>query len=694
MASRDDIDLIFYPAIFYEYKQFDKAQNHMNCPVVSGYPDVINNNVESLQGKKYMNPYLSLENEKVITDRLIEEFEGYEHNGYKLSKKEIRNAASQAWRIQQSYHDQIRIRGKEIIDYVNSKSLNAIVLAGRPYHIDPEVNHGIPELIEGMKIPVISEDAVAYNIEDVDTKVRVLDQWSYNARLYRAAEYVANNPNLQLIQLNSFGCGLDAVTTDQVQDLLEANGKIYTLLKIDEVSNLGAIKIRIRSLLQALNQKKMEGIVFKKDLDRLDYSTPEFTKKMVDEGYTILAPQMAREHFRILGPVFHHYGMNVEFLDTVNDKVLDQGLKYVNNDSCYPSITVVGQFMEAVNSGRYDTDKLAIVMTQTGGACRASNYVGYIRKGLRDAGYPDIPVIALSAQGIETNAGFDLKKPSTIPFLKRGFRAIIFGDLINRVANATRPYEVEKGATDSLKEAWIERLQAQAPTMSDRKYKKCVKEIVKDFDNIPVKDIKIPKAGIVGEILVKFLPEANNNLQKVLEAEGAEVILPDLTDFFMYCMKNSELKADLYGKSKMNATIGKIGINIVEQYRKPVRKALRESKRFNEPEYIDQIVEYADTVTSLGNQAGEGWLLAGEMVELIHAGAPNIVCIQPFGCLPNHITGKGVMKKIRAEYPEANIVAIDYDPGASEVNQINRVKLMMSQARDTLKQKELQKIEN
>ena len=230
--------------------------------------------------------------------------------------------------------------------------------------------------------------------------------------------------------------------------------------------------------------------------------------------------------------------------------------------------------------------------------------------------------------------------------------------------------------------------------MSDREYKKCVKEIVKDFDNIPVKDIKIPKAGIVGEILVKFLPEANNNLQKVLEAEGAEVILPDLTDFFMYCMKNSELKADLYGKSKMNATIGKIGINIVEQYRKPVRKALRESKRFNEPEYIDQIVEYADTVTSLGNQAGEGWLLAGEMVELIHAGAPNIVCIQPFGCLPNHITGKGVMKKIREEYPEANIVAIDYDPGASEVNQINRVKLMMSQARDTLKQKELQKIEN
>ena len=688
LANRDDIDLIFYPAIFYEYKQFDKAQNHMNCPVVSGYPDVIRNNVESLEGKKYLAPYLSFESEKIIGKRLVEEFGGYEFNGYKLSKKGILNAVNLAWNEQQDYHDQIRIRGKEIIDYVNENKLNAIVLAGRPYHVDPEINHGIPELIEGMRIPVLSEDAIAYNIEDIDSNVRVLDQWSYHARLYRAAEYVAGNENLQLIQLNSFGCGLDAVTTDQVQDLLEAHGKIYTLLKIDEVSNLGAIKIRIRSLLQALNQKKMEGIEFKKDLSRLDYSTPEFTKKMVDEGYTILAPQMAREHFRILAPVFHHYGMNIEFLDHVNDKVLDQGLKYVNNDSCYPSITVVGQFMEAVNSGRYDTDKLAIVMTQTGGACRASNYVGYIRKGLRDAGYPDIPVIALSAQGIESNAGFDLRKPSTIPFLKRGFRAIIFGDLINRVANATRPYEVNKGETDQLKEAWIRKLEKTAPTMNDRAYKANVKEIVEDFDNIPVKDIKIPKAGIVGEILVKFLPEANNNLQKVLEAEGAEVILPDLTDFFMYCMKNSELKAKLYGKSKMSATISKIGINIVEQYRKPVRAALRQSKRFDEPEYIDQIANYAKDVTSLGNQAGEGWLLAGEMVELIHAGAPNIVCIQPFGCLPNHITGKGVMKKIREEYQETNIVAIDYDPGASEVNQINRVKLMMSQARENLKAKE------
>ena len=409
---------------------------------------------------------------------------------------------------------------------------------------------------------------------------------------------------------------------------------------------------------------------------------------MVKEGYTILAPQMAREHFAIMEPVFHEYDLNIEFLDDINSDVIDTGLKYVNNDSCYPSITVVGQLLEAVKSGRYDTDKIALLMTQTGGACRASNYVGYIRKGLKDAGLDDIPVIALSAQGIETNAGFDLKKASSIPLLKKLMRSILLGDLINRVSNATRPYEVNKGETNNLKEAWIIKCKQVAPKMTGKDYKNMVREIVEDFDNIERKDLILPKAGIVGEILVKFLPEANNHLQDILEREGAEVILPDLTDFLMYCMKNTQIKADLYGKDKKSAWLGKMGISLVEKYRKVVREALRESKHFEEPCYIDQIADYAKDVTSLGNQAGEGWLLAGEMVELIKQGAPNIVVIQPFGCLPNHITGKGVMKKIRSVYEEANIVAIDYDPGASEVNQVNRVKLMMSSAREKLKEKE------
>ncbi|MDD7306068.1 MAG: acyl-CoA dehydratase activase-related protein, partial [Peptoniphilaceae bacterium] len=682
-----DVDIIFYPAVFYEFKQFDKAQNHMNCPVVSGYPDVINNNVESLSKTKFMYPYLSFESEKIIANRLVEIFDGYEHQGHILDKKKIKNAAHVAWLSQEAYHKAIKNKGKQILDYVEKNQTNAIVLAGRPYHIDPEINHGIPELIEGMRLPVLSEDAIAYNIKDLDYKTRVLDQWSYHARLYRASQFVSQNKNLQLIQLNSFGCGLDAVTTDQVQDILEANGKIYTLLKIDEVSNLGAIKIRIRSLLQALDQKKREGKELEKRPELLNYEKVEFTKKMREDKYTILAPQMAREHFMILEKLFQDAGYNVEFLQTVDNKVIDQGLKYVNNDSCYPSITVVGQFMEAVNSGRYDTNKLALLMTQTGGACRASNYVGYIRKALKDAGYANIPVISLSAQGIESHEGFDIVKPSSLPLLVNGFRAILLGDLINRLANATRPYEIEKGSTNRLKESWVEKCREEITAINSKRYKQIIKEIVDDFDKFPVKDIKLPKAGIVGEILVKYLAEANNHLQDTLEAEGAEVIIPDLTDFFMYCFANSEIKADIYGKSKLAAFFGKNAIKTIEHYRKPIREALKESKRFEEPVYIYDVMDYAKEVTSIGNQAGEGWLLAGEMIELIKADAPNIVCIQPFGCLPNHITGKGVMKKIREKYSNANIVAIDYDPGASEVNQINRVKLMMTQARDAMKEK-------
>ena len=679
-------NLIFYPAVFYEYKQYDKAKNHMNCPVVSGYPDVIENNVDGLKEIKYLFPYISFESEEIIKKRMVEVFAGYEFNGNILNKNHIENAVAKAWQAQQDYHDAIRLKGKEIIDLVNKKGLNAIVLAGRPYHIDPEINHGIGDLIESMDIPVLSEDAVAYNLDDLNEKLRVLDQWSYHARLYRASDYVAKNKNLQLIQLNSFGCGLDAVTTDQVEDILKSAGKIYTLLKIDEISNLGAVKIRVRSLLEALNQKKLEGIDFEvQSLDKA-YDFKPFTKEMREDGYTILAPQMAREHFRIMEGAFKDSPYKIEFLNKIDKDVINEGLKYVNNDSCYPSITVVGQMLEAVNSGRYDTDKIALLMTQTGGACRASNYVGYIRKGLKDAGYPNIPVIALSAQGIEKSPGFDLLSFKNIPLMKKMLRAILVGDLLNRVANATRPYEIEKDATNRLKEAWIQRLTEEIRTMDRPKYRKAIKDIVKDFDEIPVCHKEIPKAGIVGEILVKFLPEANNHLQDVLEAEGAEVIVPDLTDFFLYCFKNAELKRDFYGKSPVNATLARMGIVLIENFRKPIRKALKESIHFDEPKYIDGISDLASEVTSLGNQAGEGWLLAGEMVELIESGAPNIVCIQPFGCLPNHITGKGVMKKIREIYPEANIVAIDYDPGASEVNQVNRVKLMMAAARDKIKE--------
>ena len=678
------IKFIFYPSIFYENREFKKVDNQLNCPVVSGYPEVISNNMDSIleNNVTFMHPFLTFESKRKMTQRLVEELQEIEVEGniIKISQDEIKRAADRAWKEQENYNYDIKEAGKKALDWIDEHDKKAIVLCGRPYHVDPEINHGISELITQMGLAVLTEDSIAYNIEDLSEDIRVLDQWAYHSRLYRAAEFVGKHDDLELVQLNSFGCGLDAVTTDQVSDILKSYGKIYTVLKIDEVSNLGAAKIRIRSLVQAMEEKG------DREIPRVDISDNkvEFTKEMKEDGYTILVPAMAPDHFRILSKALASEGYNFEFLDKVDRNVINEGLKYVNNDSCYPSITVVGQFMEGLNSGRYDPDKTALLMTQTGGACRASNYVGYIRKALKDAGYPNIPVIALSAQGIETHEGMKF----SLSMIKKGIAAIVLGDTLMRISNRMRPYEINKGETDRLKEEWLNRLSEFIENYNYSTYKKLINEMVEDFDNIPIDEgLVLPRVGIVGEILVKYLPEANNNLQDVIEKEGGEVIIPDLTDFLLYCIRNSEHKANLYKKSKFKSKIIDFGRVYIEFYRKPSREALNKSKHFVEPLFIQSIEDYAEEIVSVGHQYGEGWLLTGEMIELIHGDAPNIVCIQPFGCLPNHITGKGVMKAVRERYEQANIIAIDYDPGASEVNQVNRIKLMMTSAKEALKEK-------
>ncbi|MDO5018434.1 MAG: acyl-CoA dehydratase activase-related protein [Lagierella massiliensis] len=666
------VKFIFYPSIFYEKQEFDNVDNNINCPVVTGYTEVIKNNLENLEtyNVKLLNPFISLQDKKKLGQRLSEELKS---EG--LKPKEVKNALDRAWEEFHAFKEDVRMKGQESLTYIKEKGLNAIVLAGRPYHIDPGINHGIPELITSLGWAVLSEDSILTYEDDIEGKIRVLDQWVYHSRLYRAAKVVSENKNLQLVQLNSFGCGIDAVTTDQVAEILQSKGKIYTLIKIDEVSNLGAIKIRLRSLTQALKDRKPSNKNEEFIIDPV-----EFTKEM-KKTHTILAPQMAPDHFEILQSALEAEGYKFEFLKTVDSKVIDEGLKYVNNDSCYPSITVVGQMMEAVNSGRYDTENISLLMTQTGGACRASNYVGYIRKALVEAGHPNIPVIALSAQGIETNEGFDI----SLTLAHKLVLGMLYGDLIMRLANATRPYELTKGETDRLKSHWIKKCKEDINNKATTNFKKNVKIITQDFSNIRIdENKKIPKVGIVGEILVKYLPEANNNLQSVLEKEGNEVVLPDLTDFILYCLRNSIHKANLLSKSKFSGFVSQMGVRYIEYYRKYIREALT-GTRYDKPLMITELEKNAEEIVSLGNQYGEGWLLTAEMVELIEVGANNIVCIQPFGCLPNHITGKGVIKKVRELYPDANIVPIDYDPGASEVNQINRIKLMLSQAKEILK---------
>ena len=673
---RQGLTYIFYPCVPYERNETPEAGNHYNCPMVTSYAENIKNNVESLTDHKvhFRNPFMAFTNEEILTKRLVEEFT----KDQSIPEKEIRAAAHKAWQELIASRQDMEKKGEEVIAWLKETGHHGIVLAGRPYHVDPEINHGIPELITSYGFAVLTEDSVSH-LGRVDRPLIVTDQWMYHSRLYEAASYVKTQPNLDLIQLNSFGCGLDAVTTDQVNDILTRSGKIYTLLKIDEVNNLGAARIRVRSLIAAIRVREMRH--YHKPIVSSAYSRVYFTKEM-KKNYTILCPQMSPIHFDLIEPAVRSCGYNLEVLQNSDRTAIDTGLKYVNNDACYPSLIVVGQIMDALLSGKYDLEHTAVIMSQTGGGCRASNYIGFIRRALERAGMPQIPVISLNANGMETNPGFKI----TLPLLTKAMQAVVYGDLFMRVLYATRPYEAKAGSANALHEKWkaicIKSLQKRSLSMAE--FNRNIRGIVHDFDELPRRNVQKPRVGIVGEILVKFSPLANNHVVELLEAEGAEAVMPDLLDFLLYCFYNSNFKADNLGGKRSTAHLCNMGISLLEYFRRTCRRELERSTHFLPPARIQDLASMAKHYVSLGNQTGEGWFLTGEMLELIHSGTTNIICTQPFGCLPNHIVGKGVIKGLRASHPEANIIAVDYDPGASEVNQLNRIKLMLSTAQKNL----------
>ncbi len=668
------VDFIFYPALFYERNEFADANNHYNCPIVTSYSENIKNNVEEITGGKAIlrNPFMSFRDLKTISEALAAEFS-------ELSTTEVIEAARLGWEELLKARTDTQKKGEEVLSYLKETGKRGIVLAGRPYHIDPEINHGIPELITSYDIAVLTEDSISH-LGCPERPLIVSDQWMYHSRLYAAASYVKTVDNLDLIQLNSFGCGLDAVTTDQVNDILSGSDKIYTCLKIDEVNNLGSARIRIRSLLSAIRVREKQGR--QRTIRSSAINKVQFTEEM-RKNYTILCPQMSPIHFDILESAFNACGYHFEVLSNDNRQCVDMGLKYVNNDACYPSLIVVGQIMDALLSGRYDLNRVAVIMTQTGGGCRATNYVGFIRRALEKAGMPQIPVISLNMAGIEKNPGFKLN----LNLLTRAAYGAVFGDIFMRCVYRMRPYEKEPGSVNAVHQKWLKKCQdfVSARHLSFFTFRKMCRQIVADFDAVPITDTQKPRVGIVGEILVKFAPTANNHLVELLEAEGAEAVVPDLLDFMLYCFYNQIYKADHLGMSKKAALISKAGIDALEFLRGSAADALKKSKHFTPPVSIYHLVEYAKPIVSIGNQTGEGWFLTGEMVELIKSGVNNIVCTQPFGCLPNHVVGKGVIKALRSRYPLSNIVAIDYDPGASEVNQLNRIKLMLSTAQKNLK---------
>ena len=722
-----DPDFIWMPCIRWERKEDEGATNHYNCPIVMSYPQALELNVDELGlGTKveFLDPFIPYDKKGELKRRLYELISEQRERdaeqgrgrvrGAHITRAEVDEAVNAAWEADLEFHDAMHRKGDEALRWIEEHHGHGIVLAGRPYHNDPEINHAIPELVHSFGFAVLTEDSVAHKMRP-ERPIRVVDQWMYHSRLYRAARFVASRNDLDLIQLFSFGCGLDALTTDQVQEILEASGKIYTMLKVDQVSNLGAARIRIRSLMAALKEQREElerkaaagqihevepagvvkanGAPERKREDNGDvpvyreaassaFTKVRYTKEMQDAGYTILAPQMSPIHFELIEELLRNEGYNAVLLPSVDQGAVDMGLKYVNNDICYPSILVTGQIMEAVLSGKYDLTRTAVLITQTGGGCRATNYIALIRKALKDSGHPEVPVISLTAaSGLdEDNPGFNIFKPA---LLIKALYALLYGDLIMQLLYRVRPYETRPGSADELYERMMAQAKATLLHTSRSGFYQLCQKTVDAFEALPLtNDRSKPRVGVVGEILVKFHPTANNQVVRVIEQEGCEANVPGLVDFFLFGMTNAINMKDELGTKATSRFTHRTGIKAIEAFREPINKMLRKSTRFEPYPSVFELAEKAGKILSLCNTMGEGWLLTAEMCDLIETGTPNIVCCSPFACLPNHVVGKAVIKRLREMHPESNIVAVDYDPGASEVNQLNRIKLMISVAKE------------
>jgi predicted CoA-substrate-specific enzyme activase len=680
--AKRDVRFIFYPCLPYERNEHPGANNHYNCPVVASYPEVLHNNLDVLKEREvpFLYPYLPYDNTERLARRLYEELQEYG-----VTRREVEAAVQAAREEEARAQADIRRKGEETLQMLKATGQRGIVLAGRPYHLDPEIHHGIPDLVAGMGLAVLTEDSVSH-LEKVERPLTFVDQWMYHTRLYAAASLVAREPNLELVQLNSFGCGIDAITGDQVKEILEQSGRMHTLLKIDEGSNLGAVRIRIRSLLaameerRALERRRASASGTAAAVAAAAPGTGKRTRKLFTEemrrNHTILVPQMSPIHFELLEEAFQASGYNLRVITTTDKKTVDAGLQFVNNDACFPSILVVGQLVSALKSGKYDPQNTSVMITQTGGGCRATNYIGFLRKALADAGFGDVAVIPLGFTSEPSGPGFKV----SLGLLNKGIMAFAYGDLLMRLLYRTRPYELEAGSAAALFRKWMDRCKESVRSGKKNVYKATIRSIVEDFEGLPLHDGRKPRVGVVGEILIKFHPGANNDIVGYLEQEGMEAVVPDLLDFFLYCIYDS----DFYYK-KLNRTAGKhlamqAVTKVLEGYRTEMRAALSKSNRFTPPHTIMELTRKVEGLVSLGNQCGEGWLLTAEMVELIEDGVHNIACLQPFACLPNHITGRGMFKALKERYPHANLAAIDYDPGAAEVNQLNRLKLMIAGA--------------
>jgi predicted CoA-substrate-specific enzyme activase len=662
---------IFMPCISHEKIGEGSSAGDFNCPVVAGYPELLAKNISAVEDEKinFIYDFLPVD-ESVLPARLarIPLFSS-------IPKNEIQAAVKAGFEELEAFRRDIRNAGEQALRDLKATGHLGIILAGHPYHTDPEIHHGIADFIASTGTVVLTADSVSHLVDDPGY-LRVVNQWAYHSRMYRAGDLLsAYDNNISVLQLVSFGCGLDAVTSDQMEEILERNHRLYAQIKIDEGMNLGPARIRVRSLIAAMKERllKGEGQTESEQTDQI----PKFTEDM-KKTHTLLVPQMSPVHFQFMETAFEAEGYKVRLLPSFDHNAVETGIRFVNNDACFPAIAVVGQLIQALQSGDYDLHRVALLISQTGGGCRATNYVGFLRKALNDSGMGYIPIIPISTNVDPNSPGFKLSRL----MIKRVLIGMQYGDMLARMINRMEPYEKIPGSVRAMEKKWAERIKDNLRSPSLVRFNINVWKMVRDFDRIElVTEERRPRVGIVGEILLKYHPDANHHVADLIRSENCEVVSTDILTFFLYCMYDHVFNYQYLDGSRKNSRIAKFAIRLVEFLSLSQRMALRASRHFDAPVKLSELRWEVNGIVSLGHQSGEGWLLAAEMAHMLDQGIKNILCIQPFGCLPNHITGKGLIKTFRRRYPDANITALDYDPGTSETNQINRIKLMLTNAK-------------
>ncbi|MDL2243814.1 acyl-CoA dehydratase activase-related protein, partial [Bacteroidales bacterium OttesenSCG-928-J19] len=666
-----EVDRIFYPIVPKEEKEFDKSNNSFNCPVVSGYPDVVRSSIdpEGKYGLPFDSPVISFNTEKTLKKACFQ---------YLSTLGVSRTVFNQAF-PEALLHRERKIR--ELVDGQKSLFEQSIaqgkltfVIAGRPYHTDPLVHQKTGQILADLGVQVFTDDVFRSEQEVGYGNLNVVSQWSYPNRVIQSALQVAKMPqHVQLIQLNSFGCGPDSFFMDEAASILKEAGKSLTVIRIDEIASPGSIRLRLRSLVESMRAKGKTNTLVSGV-----YRGYSSHYKKEDQGKTILIPWLCDFLSPFVPALGELAGYKIVNLPKTNYRSVDAGLKYGHNEVCYPSTLVLGDIINGLASGSYDLNNVVVAITQTGGQCRATNYIAQIKTGLSRAGYGHIPVIALTSGKTYQNDQKDFR----IPWMKLvniAVYTILYGDALFQMYNAIRPREKQKGETQRLFDFYMEQGSGAIRKNDHRIFLRLLSEAIADFNAVPVYEREFKKIGVIGEIFVKYNNYAQYHVSDWLRDKGVEVVSPPILDFIMQYFVNSaeNYKNGLQRGSKLQEILKPLLWKYMNRRIERVEVLMRNFRYYQASESIYTKAEYASEILSLSNQFGEGWSVAGEVASFARQGIDHVVCIQPFGCIANHVVAKGIEKRLKKFYPSMNLLYLDVDGGVGEVNIQNRLHFMI-----------------